>query len=101
MADDYTVELAPAAVRQLRKLPAAEQQRVRDSLRRLSHLVAEGAVGARGGKSLKKLKGQRDEVFRLRVGDVRVLFDVVAADRVILVLAIVNRRDLDRALRRL
>jgi len=35
----------------------------------------------------------------LRVGDYRVMYDLVAEDRVLLVLGVVHRRDLERWLR--
>jgi len=37
---------------------------------------------------------------RLRVGDLRVMFDLIPEDRVLLVLAIVNRSELEAWLRR-
>jgi mRNA-degrading endonuclease RelE of RelBE toxin-antitoxin system len=40
-----------------------------------------------------------DEFHRLRVGDYRVMYDVIPADRVLLVLGIVHRRDLERWIR--
>jgi mRNA-degrading endonuclease RelE of RelBE toxin-antitoxin system len=53
----------------------------------------------RGGKSLKSIHGAGDDFWRLRVGDYRVMFDVIRADAVILVLGIVHRRDLESWLR--
>jgi mRNA-degrading endonuclease RelE of RelBE toxin-antitoxin system len=48
---------------------------------------------------LKAIAGRADRFFRLRVGDYRVMFDVVEDDEVILVLGVVHRRDLERWLR--
>ena len=51
------------------------------------------------GKSVKTIKGTRDSFHRLRVGDLRVMYDVLETDCVCLVLGIVHRRDLERWLR--
>ena len=50
-----------------------------------------------GGKAVKTIAGTSDSFHRLRVGDHRIMYDVM--DRVILVLGIVHRRDLERWLR--
>lgn len=91
----YEVRLAPAAARQFRKLPGKTKAGVRKALEK----VADRPAGSRGGKSLKKLRGKDGDLFRLRVGDHRVMFDILDADRVILVLGIVSRGDLERWLR--
>ena len=57
-------------------------------------------IGRVGGKTVKTLRGTGDTFHRLRVGDLRVMFDVLDDDPVILVLGIVNRSDLDRWIRR-
>ena len=49
---------------------------------------------------MKTLHGTGDSFHRLRVGDIRVMFDVLDDDRVVLVLGIVHRSDLDRWIRR-
>jgi mRNA-degrading endonuclease RelE of RelBE toxin-antitoxin system len=51
------------------------------------------------GKRVKSIKGADDAFHRLRVGDHRVLLDVLEDDRVVLVLGIVHRSDLERWLR--
>jgi mRNA-degrading endonuclease RelE of RelBE toxin-antitoxin system len=48
---------------------------------------------------VKTIRGQADSFHRLRVGDFRVMYDLVAEDRVLIVLGIVHRRDLERWLR--
>jgi mRNA-degrading endonuclease RelE of RelBE toxin-antitoxin system len=88
------VRLSRAAAGQFRKLSAPDQAAVRKALERLAARTAL----ERGGKSLKTIKGRHDRFFRLRVGDLRVMFDLVDGD-LILVLGIVHRRDLERWLR--
>lgn len=46
------------------------------------------------GKKIKHLKGLEDEFVRLRVGDYRVLYEVVGEN--ISILGVVHRKDLDR-----
>jgi mRNA-degrading endonuclease RelE of RelBE toxin-antitoxin system len=48
---------------------------------------------------VKTIQGAQDAFHRLRVGDHRVMYDVVDEDRVILVLGVVHRGDLERWLR--
>jgi mRNA-degrading endonuclease RelE of RelBE toxin-antitoxin system len=85
------------AVRQFRKLGDSERDRVRNALDRLARDVAR--PGRVPGKSAKTIRGTQDTFHRLRVGDSRVMYDVIDSDRVILVLGIVDRADLERWLR--
>jgi mRNA-degrading endonuclease RelE of RelBE toxin-antitoxin system len=48
---------------------------------------------------VKTLRGTGDTFHRLRVGDYRVMYDVIDADQVLLVLGIVPRSELDRWIR--
>ncbi len=48
---------------------------------------------------MKTIRGRADSFHRLRVGDYRVMYDVIDEDRVVLVLGIVHRGDLERWLR--
>jgi len=67
------------------------------ALERLArHAAQEGRIG---GKAVKTVHGVRDSFHRLRVGDYRVMYDVIEEDRVILVLGIVHRGDLERWIR--
>lgn len=51
------------------------------------------------GESVKTIQGVGDSFHRLRVGDYRVMYDAIDEDRVILVLGVVHRGDLERSLR--
>ncbi len=63
-------------------------------------LAADLAKGKRiGGKRVKTIQGTSDAFHRLEVGDYRVMYDTIPEDRVLLVLGIVHRRDLERWLR--
>lgn len=96
--DGYRVQLGKAAAKQFRDLSDADRQRVRTALTRQAKR-SEISPGSRGGKSLKRIQGRHDRFFRLRVGDLRVMFDLLDDKQVLLVLGIVNRRDLERWLR--
>lgn len=71
--------------------------RLREALERLARDAA--TPGRIGGKAVKTIKGMDDAFHRLRVGDYRVMYDVIDEDRVILVLGIVHRGDLERWIR--
>lgn len=70
---------------------------MRGALERLATDVAR--PGRVPGKSVKSIKGISDSFHRLRVGEHRVMYDVIEADGVVLVLGIVHRGDLERWLR--
>jgi mRNA interferase RelE/StbE len=95
--EPYDVQLGPAAARTYGNLTAGVRRRVR---RALEKLAADAATPGRiGGKSVKTIRGSGDAFHRLRVGDYRVMFDVIESDRVVLVLGIVHRGDLETWLR--
>jgi mRNA-degrading endonuclease RelE of RelBE toxin-antitoxin system len=48
---------------------------------------------------VKTIQGTNDMFHRLRVGDYRVMYDVLQEDRVVLVLGIVHRSELERWIR--
>src|SRR5437667_10448464 len=76
----YGVVLAPEAARSYRSLPAYRRAEVRDTLER--HLRYQPT---RVSKSrIKHLRGLSQPQYRLRVGEVRVFYDVTAeADEVL------------------
>ena len=63
--------------------------------------LADQAAGAGRirGKRVKTIKGVADPFHRLRVGDYRAMYEVIPAERVILVQSIVRRSDFERWLR--
>lgn len=84
-------------MRTFKKLPTDLKGRLRTALTKLGQDVAE--PGRIGGKSTKTIQGVADSFHRLRVGDYRVMYDVLDEERVVLVLGIVHRGDLERWLR--
>src|SRR5262247_2313583 len=83
----YELILAPEAAQALRFLPAYERAEVRDALER--HLRNEPT---RVRKSrIKRLRGLSQPQYRLRVGEVRVFYDVTL--KAVEVLAIVTKAE--------
>jgi mRNA interferase RelE/StbE len=68
----YEILLAPQAVEDLRRLRAAVRSEVRDALE--SHLRHQPRKESRS--RIKRLKGITKPRYRLRVGEVRVFYDV-------------------------
>lgn len=97
MPESYAIELTPLAVKAFRKLPAEAQARLRAALERLGADVVQ--TGRIGGRRVKTIQGVDDSFHRLRVGDFRVMYDVIEIDRVVLVLGIVRRGELERWIR--
>ncbi|MEO7295322.1 MAG: hypothetical protein ABIZ57_04190 [Candidatus Limnocylindria bacterium] len=63
------------------------------------HVALPAAADARPAIEPKTIRGVNDSFHRLRVGDYRVMYDVIAEDGVVLVLGIVQRGDLERWIR--
>ncbi len=89
----YQILVAPEAIADLRRLPARVRTEVRDAIELyLRHQPT------RVSKSrIKRLRGTRRPQYRLRVGDVRVFYDVGRSD--VQVLAVVRKSDADAWLR--
>ena len=86
----YEVVLAPVAVKAYGALPANRRAEVRDALER--HLRHEPT---RVSKSrIKRLRGLSQSQYRLRVGEVRVFYDVTL--EAVEVLAIVTKAEAAR-----
>ena len=81
----YEVVLAPQAVENLRALTARARAEVRDGIER--HLRQNPT---RTSKSrIKRLRGMAQPQFRLRLGEIRVFYDVV--EQTVQVLAIIGK----------
>ena len=79
----YQVELAPAAKRQIRKLPQATQDRILDKLEELA-----ATPRPPGAKRLENAQG----LWRVRVGDYRVVYQVEDQVLMVLVVRVGHRR---------
>lgn len=83
----YQIDLAPAAIRQLRKLDPVARRRVQAAI---ELLAAEPRPAA-----AKKLVGGAGE-WRVRTGDYRIVYEIHDQVLVVLVLALGHRRDVYR-----
>ena len=87
----YALRWRERAVRQLRAIP---QPAALTILRALTLL---GDDPRHPDASIKKL-AEYDDRYRLRVGDYRVIYEVMDGQLVILVVGVGHRRDIDRAM---
>ena len=89
----FRVELARAAARSFERAPRPERKRIERAIDAL-------ATNPRPpGKLVKAIQGTKDGFLRMRVGDYRIVYDVMDADRVVLILGIIHRKDLEQWLR--
>jgi mRNA interferase RelE/StbE len=79
----WRVELAPAAQRQLRKLPADETARLRGPILAL----------ARDPRPPRAAMLSGGHFWRLRVGDARVVYAIVEATRTVVVVRVARRSE--------
>ena len=81
----YRIEVAPAAVRQLRKLDRVAQRRVQAAIELLASEPRPNGV--------KKLVGGDGE-WRVRTGDYRIVYEIHDNVLLVLVVAVGHRRDI-------
>ncbi len=81
----FEIILAPEAVRDLRKLRADLRTGIRDAIER--HLRDQPTKTSKA--RIKRLRGVSRPQFRLRVGDIRVFYDVVGTE--VHILAVVSK----------
>ncbi len=90
----WRVQLSRQAERTFQRLPASERHRMERAIDSI-------ATNPRPrGKSVKAIQGAKDAFLRYRVGDHRVLYEIIDADRTVLILTIVHRSDLEEWLKR-
>ena len=81
----YAVQVTPAALRQLRKLPPDARRRIQAAIELLAETPR--PPGA------KKLSGRSGD-WRVRTGDYRIIYEIQDAQLIVLVLAMGHRRDI-------
>ena len=86
----FEIVLAPAAAQAYRALPARKRAELRDALE--THLRYEPRKASKS--RIKRLRGLRKPQFRLRVGELRVFYDVT--NEAVEVLAIVAKAQAQR-----
>jgi len=86
------VRFTKRAIKYLKKLDAKTAERIREKiLQLLSMLEAEGVIPF-NELDVKKLKGQWEGYFRLRVGQIRVIFTLMGDELEILLIYDINVR---------
>ena len=80
----YTVEIARRAVKAIAQLPRVEQQRVRAAIDLLADEPRPPGCVALAGE---------ESVYRVRVGDYRILYEVIDDRLVIHVVRVAHRRE--------
>lgn len=86
----HAIVLAPEAVADLKKLDAHDRATVRDAMEK--HLRSEPTKVSKS--RIKRLRGVRRPAYRLRVGEIRVFYDVT--DGSVEVLAIIAKAQAER-----
>jgi len=89
----FEIILAPEAVRDVRKLRADLRTGIRDAIER--HLRHQPTKTSKA--RIKRLRGVSRPQFRLRVGDIRVFYDVVGTE--VHILAVVSKEQAEKWLR--
>jgi len=83
----YSIDFRPSALKALRKLPKSVRIRVAETLDSLASQPFPSGV--------KKLINE-ENVFRVRVGDYRIVYQVISDKLLILVLRVGHRKDIYR-----
>lgn len=89
------VQYSTRAAREIHKLPARDAKRLRDAIERLA-----GAGEDAGNLDIKALAG-RAPWLRMRVGDWRVIYRPIDSGSGYFVARVINRRDLQAAVKQL
>ena len=80
----YSVEFAPSAARDFQKLPREVQHRLTRAI---------DTLGANPRpRGAKKLQG-RDDVWRIRAGDYRIIYEIQERRLVVMVVRVAHRRE--------
>jgi mRNA interferase RelE/StbE len=85
----YRIELSPRAQRDLKALDGSVRRRIKQRIDTLAQNPYPSGI--------KKLEGE-DELYRLRVGDYRILYQIKGKILLVLIVGIGHRRDIYRRL---
>jgi mRNA interferase RelE/StbE len=85
----YRVEFKRSAAREFRHLPKAVRSRIEDAVRLLAVSPYSEQLGVR------KLRGAED-LYRIRVGDYRIVYEIHGAVLIVVVVKIGHRREVYR-----
>ena len=91
--DKFKIQLTSSAVDDLDCIPEISKKKIIASIQKLSTAPFSPVP------HIKKLKGFKPPIYRIRSGDFRVLYRV--QDKTITVLRVIDRKDLERIVKRL
>lgn len=83
----FEIAVQPAALKQLRRLRRVDAVAILDALDRYLRQEPDRPTRSR----IKRLRGQQDATYRLRVGEYRVFYDI--GKNVVTVVAVLHKRD--------
>ena len=83
----FEIAIQPAALTQLRRLRPVDAAAILDALDRYLRQEPDRPNRSR----IKRLRGQQDAAYRLRVGEYRVFYDI--GESVVTVIAVLHKRD--------
>jgi len=89
----FNIQLTYSAVEDLDCIPEALRKKIITSIKKLSSNPFSSS------SNIKKLKGFKPPLYRIRSGDFRVLYRV--HDKTIIIMRVIDRKDLDRIIKRL
>jgi len=91
--DRFQVQLTEHAVDDLKDIPEKPQDKIHQDLEALEY--APFPAGSR----IKRLRGFRPPLYRLRSGDFRILYQILG--NIVTILRVIDRKLLERALKRI
>ncbi len=87
----FAVVIDPEFYKELKAIERAGRRDIVKRILRALHMLEEDPVVARPGLDVKPLAGMMGRVFRLRVGDYRVLYEVDVKSRQVFVTTVFHR----------
>ena len=91
--DKFDIQLTYSAVDDLDCIPEARRKKIIASIKKIS------SNPFATSPNIKKLKGFKPPIYRIRSGDFRVLYSV--RDNTIIILRVIERKDLERVIKKL
>jgi mRNA interferase RelE/StbE len=91
--DKFDIQLTYSAVDDLDCIPEAQRKKIIASIKKIS------SNPFATSPNIKKLKGFKPPIYRIRSGDFRVLYSV--RDNTIIILRVIERKDLERVIKKL
>jgi len=88
---DWQVTISKTAKKYLEKTRGKKQDHLLSNIKELKNWIENRS---RGNLDIKALKGQWEGKFRLRIGNIRVIFEIIINERLIKILYIGPRGDI-------